>query len=75
MGIVGILVTWIFVPNLKGEDLAIEDEKFRAQNGWQGVMGEDDLKAFADVGIPPALVQEDRKHSALPEILEQGRAV
>jgi hypothetical protein len=45
------------------------------QNGWQGVMGEDDLKAFADAGIPPALVQEDRKHSALPEILEQGRAV
>ena len=37
-------------------------------------MGEDDLKAFADAGIPLALVRQDKKHSALPEILEQGRA-
>ena len=69
-------MTYFFVPNLQGEDLAVEDEKFRAylvHHGWQGVMGEDDLKAFADAGIPPALVQEDRKDS-VPEIVEKGRA-
>jgi MFS family permease len=49
-GVVGILVTWIFVPNLKGEDLIEEDDKFRAflvENGWSGEMGEDDLKSWA----------------------------
>jgi MFS family permease len=53
-GVVGILVTWFFVPNLTGEDLAIEDEKFRAylvQHGWDGEMGEEDLKAMADEAI------------------------
>jgi MFS family permease len=61
-GLVGILVTWVFVPNLQGEDLAVEDEKFRAflvANGWTGAMGEDDLQAFADHGIPPALTSEE----------------
>jgi MFS family permease len=60
-GLVGILVTWIFVPNLKGEDLAVEDEKFRAYlvaHGWTGEMGEEDLRAFAELGIPPALTEE-----------------
>jgi MFS family permease len=60
-GVAGILVTWIFVPNLKGEDLAEEDEKFRlylVSKGWQGEMGEDDLKGFADEGIPPAIVEQ-----------------
>lgn len=54
-GAVGILVTWIFVPNLTGDDLALEDEKFRAylvRNGWHGKMGEEDLKDEADAGIP-----------------------
>lgn len=39
VGVVGILTTWIFVPNLTGEDLAVEDEKFRAylvSHGWHG---------------------------------------
>jgi MFS family permease len=61
-GLVGILITWIFVPNLKGEDLAVEDEKFRAYlvaHGWTGEMGEDDLRAFAEHGIPPALTDEN----------------
>lgn len=46
-GVAGILVTWFFVPNLSGEDLAKEDAEFEAflvANGWQGEVGEDDLK-------------------------------
>jgi nitrate/nitrite transporter NarK len=57
-GIAGILITYFFIPDNKGEDLAIEDEKFRAyltQNGWNGEMGEDDLKAKASEGIPEDL--------------------
>ncbi|KAF2098813.1 putative glycerophosphoinositol permease [Rhizodiscina lignyota] len=59
-GVAGILVTWIFVPNLQGEDLAEEDEKFRlylVSKGWDGEMGEEDLAALADEGIPPAIVE------------------
>ena len=61
VGVVGVLVTWIFVPNITGQNLAVEDEKFRAYlvaHGWEGEMGESDLKAFADAGIPPAIVEE-----------------
>jgi hypothetical protein len=46
---------------LKGEDLAVEDEKFRAylvSKGWGGEMGEEDLKALADKGIPQAIISE-----------------
>lgn len=60
-GVVGILVTYFFIPDLKGEDLAEEDEKFRAylvSKGWDGEMGEDDLKALADEGIPPAIMEK-----------------
>jgi len=62
-GVAGVLVTWFFVPNIKGDDLAIEDERFRAYlvtHGWDGEMGEEDLKALADEGIPPAIAQEAR---------------
>lgn len=58
IGVVGVLVTYFFVPNITGEDLAIEDERFRAYlvaHGWMGVMGEEDLKAAVDEGIPPAI--------------------
>ena len=58
VGCVGILVTWLFIPNLTGDDLAIEDERFRAylvRHGWQGMMGEADLKDFADAGLPEVL--------------------
>lgn len=58
VGLAGILVTWIFVPNLTGDDLAIEDERFRSylvSHGWQGMMGEEDLKDQADAGIPEVL--------------------
>ena len=60
-GVAGVLVTWFFVPNITGEDLVVEDEKFRAylvKNGWEGEMGEEDLRAFADKGIPPSIVEE-----------------
>ena len=30
MGIVGILVVWLFVPALSGDDLANEDARFQA---------------------------------------------
>lgn len=53
-GVVGILVTWVFVPDLSGEDLRHRDENFRAylvSKGWDGTMGEDDLQASADQGI------------------------
>ena len=57
-----MLVTCFFVPNLTGDDLAIEDEKFRAylvHHGWQGMMGEEDLKDLADAGIPELELVED----------------
>lgn len=49
-GLVGVAVTFFFVPNVTGEDLSIQDEKFRqylVDNGWDGEMGEDDLKGLA----------------------------
>jgi nitrate/nitrite transporter NarK len=55
VGVAGILVTYFFVQDLSGKDLAIDDEKFRlylVRNGWHGIMGEDDLKDFADSGAP-----------------------
>jgi MFS family permease len=50
-GVVGILVTWLFVPNITGEDLAYQDEKFRAyllEHGWNGEMGEGDMVGLAE---------------------------
>lgn len=52
-GVAGILVTYFFVEDLTGEDLAERDKRFRAylvENGWDGEMGEDDLKAPAADG-------------------------
>ncbi|KAI1264415.1 putative glycerophosphoinositol permease [Xylariaceae sp. FL1019] len=60
-GVAGIIVTWFFVPNVSSEDLGKGDEKFRAYlvaNGWDGDMGEADLKALANEGIPEDIVQE-----------------
>ena len=60
-GVAGVLVTFFFVPNLTGEDLAIEDEKFRAYlvaHGWDGEMGEEDLKALVDKGIPRGILED-----------------
>ena len=53
-------MTYFFVPNVNEDDLAVEDEKFRAYlvaNGWGEQMGEDDLKAFADAGVPEGMVE------------------
>ena len=60
-GVAGILITLLFVPNLSGDDLAIEDERFRAYlvaHGWEGEMGEEDLKALADEGIPGNIARD-----------------
>ncbi len=56
VGVVGVLVTYFFIENLSGEDLAERDRRFRAylvENGWDGEMGEEDLKALADDGQVP----------------------
>ncbi|KAF8520353.1 MFS Git1p-like glycerophosphoinositol permease [Hysterangium stoloniferum] len=48
-GISGILVTYFFVPDMTGVDLADEDAKFMeylAANGWEGHVGEDDAGAL-----------------------------
>lgn len=53
-GVVGILVTFFFVRDLTGEDLAIGDREFSAylaRNGWHGAMGEDDLKPVSHGGF------------------------
>jgi hypothetical protein len=42
---VGILVTYIFVPDMTGVDLADEDVRFMEylkSNGWEGAVGEDE---------------------------------
>jgi MFS family permease len=49
-GVVGILVTYFFVEDLTGEDLSERDKRFRGylvEHGWDGEMGEDDLRALA----------------------------
>lgn len=55
-GVAGILVTYFFIEDVSGDDLAIRDRKFReylVRHGWDGEMGEDDLKALADAGQEP----------------------
>jgi hypothetical protein len=44
-GVAGILVTYFFVPDMTGVDLADEDAafmKYLADSGWEGKVGEDD---------------------------------
>ncbi|RDX50399.1 MFS Git1p-like glycerophosphoinositol permease [Lentinus brumalis] len=44
-GVTGILVTYFFVPDKTGVDLAVEDEeflKYLAENGWEGEIGDDE---------------------------------
>ncbi|KDQ63656.1 hypothetical protein JAAARDRAFT_386367 [Jaapia argillacea MUCL 33604] len=50
-GVTGVLVTYFFVPDMTGVDLADEDIKFMkylAENGWEGEVGEDDEKLVVD---------------------------
>ena len=47
----GILVTYFFVPDMTGVDLADEDEKFLkylADNGWEGEVGDDEDELVGD---------------------------
>jgi MFS family permease len=56
-GVVGILVTYFFIPTVTGEDLGRNDEAFRAylvEHGWDGEMGEEDLRALAEDVQAPA---------------------
>ncbi|KAF2008895.1 MFS general substrate transporter [Aaosphaeria arxii CBS 175.79] len=60
-GIAGMLVTRFFVRDLKGDDLRLEDERFRAYlvaHGWDGEMGEHDLKGSAHKDVAPDLIAE-----------------
>ncbi|KAF8167998.1 MFS Git1p-related glycerophosphoinositol permease [Crassisporium funariophilum] len=44
-GTTGIIVTYFFVPDMTGVDLADEDAKFMkylSENGWTGMIGEDE---------------------------------
>lgn len=43
------MVTYFFVPDMTGVDLADEDAKFMqylVENGWSGEVGEDDNSEF-----------------------------
>ncbi|KAJ6443210.1 Major facilitator superfamily transporter [Purpureocillium lavendulum] len=62
-GVVGVLVTRFFVPNITGEDLAVQDEKFRAylvDHGWNGEMGEDDMQGLAEDVHTEQLPESDK---------------
>ena len=48
-GLLGIAMTYFFVPDMKNEDMAEEDARFMQylkDNGWEGEVGEDDDKAL-----------------------------
>ncbi|KAF7978155.1 hypothetical protein HWV62_1330 [Athelia sp. TMB] len=48
-GLLGIAMTYFFVPDMKNEDMALEDARFMQylkDNGWEGEVGEDDDKAL-----------------------------
>jgi hypothetical protein len=50
-GVTGILVTYFFVPDMTGVDLAEEDALFMEyleRNGWEGSVGEDEEKDLID---------------------------
>lgn len=66
-GVVGILVTYFFIEDVSGEDLTIRDARFRAylaENGWEGEMGEADLKGLA---IEPQEIGESVDSDKLDE--------
>ncbi|KAF7791242.1 hypothetical protein EIP86_002256 [Pleurotus ostreatoroseus] len=51
-GLAGIVVTYFFVPDMTGVDLADEDRKFMeylAANGWVGEVGEKDETVFGTI--------------------------
>ncbi|KAF8527788.1 MFS Git1p-like glycerophosphoinositol permease [Gautieria morchelliformis] len=66
-GVTGILITYFFVPDMTGIDLADEDTKFLqylAENGWEGHVGEDDGGALVKASVEDGTVgseEEDEK--------------
>jgi len=56
-GVTGILVTYFFVPDMTGVDLAEEDARFMEyleSNGWEGAVGEDeDMSLIEGTGPGP----------------------
>ncbi|THH20859.1 hypothetical protein EW146_g582 [Bondarzewia mesenterica] len=60
-GVTGILVTYFFVPDMTGIDLADEDARFMEYlkaEGWEGEVGEDDDRGLVR---GPSLTQCDTK--------------
>lgn len=48
-GVTGVLVTWLFVPDMTGKDLAEEDALFLEYlqaHGWEGEVGEHEQKGL-----------------------------
>ncbi|KAI0051717.1 MFS Git1p-like glycerophosphoinositol permease [Auriscalpium vulgare] len=63
-GVTGILVTYFFVPDMTGVDLADEDARFLeylARSGWEGQVGEADEGSF---DITTVDSRDDVKHAA-----------
>jgi MFS family permease len=61
-GVAGMAVTYFFVEDLTSEDLSERDKRFRAYlvaNGWDGEMGEDDLRALAADDISTEVAIEE----------------
>jgi MFS family permease len=62
-GVVGVLVTYFFVPKLNGEDLSKRDDEFKAYllaNGWNGEMGDTDSKVLEDVDEEPVSAEHEK---------------
>ena len=75
-GVVGVAVTWVFVRDLKGADLAVEDEAFRrylVREGWRGEMGEEDLKGLAVEGVGEVVGGEEGEGEDARMESEEGK--
>ncbi|KAI8980690.1 MFS Git1p-like glycerophosphoinositol permease [Trametes punicea] len=60
-GVTGILITYFFVPDMTGVDLADEDEKFLqylADNGWEGEVGDDEDLIEDDVSSDEGSIEK-----------------
>lgn len=70
-GLAGVLVTFIFIPHLKDEDLLEEDVKFKnylIDNGWKGKFGiqeydeEEDLEGSSEDSSDGEIVKNNTKN-------------
>ncbi|KAI0331949.1 MFS Git1p-like glycerophosphoinositol permease [Cubamyces sp. BRFM 1775] len=60
-GVTGILVTYFFVPDMTGVDLADEDEKFLEylkDNGWRGDVGDDEDAVVDDLSSEEVAIEK-----------------